>query len=547
MKCLIIYSLILLQLIPSVFAQSNKKIPPEKPRLVVGIVVSQMRYDYLFRYWDKFSEDGFRKLIGQGTFCKNVRYRNLFTLSSSGNATIATGAYPSFHGIVADEWYDRVKNKNVKCAFDDNYKAVGGSFEAGQYAPLRLITSTIGDEMHLTQPASKVISIATDPVQAVLSSGHTADAAYWYDSGTGQWMTSNYYLKDLPAWVQDFNNKKIPDIYLQESWNTLLPVSAYKESLPDDNPYEKGIRGKKTFPYDINLMSMKGKKREYDLLPYTPGGMMYTRDFAVNAIVQEQLGKDDSTDLLLLNFTTPGLVGSLYGPRSVEVEDIFLRLDLELAFFLRFLEQELGMENVLIYLTADHGSAYVPGYLEEIKIPSGIFNQNQAMALLSSYLNVLYGKGEWIKLYKNQQIYLNQTLIEDSKLPLEQFQTTVANFMVQFTGVANAVTASDLQSSNFTSGILLMIQNNYNQKRSGDVFLNLEPGWMEKSENATSTNSSYAYDAHVPLMWYGWKIGRRTINTAMDPTVIAPTLASFLEILSPNGCMASPIGELVDQ
>jgi predicted AlkP superfamily pyrophosphatase or phosphodiesterase len=547
MKRLIFFSLILVLVISSLVAQTNKQIPPEKPRLVIGIVVSQMRYDYLFRYWDKFSDDGFRKLIGQGTFCKNVRYRNLFTLSSSGHATIATGAYPSFHGIVADEWYDRVKNRNVNCALDENYKAVGGSYESGRFAPLRLITSTIGDEMHLTQPASRVVSISTDPVAAVLSSGHTADAAYWYDNETGQWMSSTYYMKELPSWVQNFNNKKIPDIYLQESWNTLLPIASYKESLPDDNPYEKGLGGKRTFPYDINQLSMKGKKREYRLLPATPGGLMYTRDFAVNAIVHEQLGRDDSTDLLLLNFSTPGLVGNLYGPRSVEVEDIFLRLDLELSFFLKFIEQELGMENILIYLTSDHGSAYVPGYLEEMKIPSGIFNQNQAMALLSSYLNVLYGKGEWIKLYKNQQIYLNQNLIEDSKLSLEQVQTTVANFMVQFTGVANAVTASDLQSSNFTSGILLMIQNNYNQKRSGDVFLNLEPGWIEKSDNATNANSSYAYDAHVPLIWYGWKIGRRTINTAMDPTVIAPTLASFLEILAPNGCMTSPIGELVDK
>jgi len=527
--------------------QNGKRIPPEKPKLIIGIIVGQMRYDYLFRYWDKYSEGGFKRLINEGTFCRNVRYNYLFTQTSPGVATISTGAFPAIHGIISEQWYDRVKDVVVCAAYDERCKAMGGSFDYGRYSPARLLSSTIGDELRFINPASKVISISLDPEAAVFAGGHISTAAYWFDPVGGGWMSNSCFLDSLPGWVADFNAKKFADLYLSEIWNPLLPAEQYTESLPDKNPYEKGLQGQTGFPYDLNKMSFrKGDKRNYELLKCIPAGNMYTNDFAINAMLNDSLGKTNNTDMLYITYSVGDHAGNLYGTKSMEIEDVFLRLDKDLEHLLDFIDQQIGKENVLIYVTSDHGAAYVPKYLEDAGVPSGVFNQNQALALLSSYLNILYGKGEWIKFYKNQQLYLNQTLIEDSKLSLEQFQTTVANFLVQFTGVANAVTASNLQHTNFTNGILYKIQNDYNQKRSGDIILNLEPGWIEKSDNATDHNSSYSYDAHVPLIWYGWKIGRQTINNPLDPTCIAPTIASFLDILTPNGCSGSPIIEMLD-
>ena len=528
-------------------AQNRKKIPPDKPKLIVGIVLGQMRYDYLFRYWDKLGEGGFKRLVNEGTFCKDARYNYLYTQTCPGYATISTGAMPSVHGIVADQWYDRLKNKTIVCTEDDAYKTTGGSYEEGRRSPLQLLSSTIGDELRFSNNfKSKVISISLDPEPAILSAGHTATGAYWYDKENGNWITSSYYSDSLPDWVVKFNQKKFPDIYLDHQWETLLPISTYTESLADNNEYEVGINKQKTFPYNLSVLSRKTNgKRNYDLLKYTPFGNNYTKDFAISAIVSENLGKHENPDILLVGFSASEYIGKLYGANSVEMEDIFLRLDRDLEHFLSFIDENIGVENTLLFLTADHGIAYIPKYLEASGVPSGIFNQYQAMSLLGSYLNVLYGKGDWIKLYDNQQIYLNQNLIEDSKLSLESFQTTVAQFMVQFTGVANTMTTTTLQKSNFTTGIFYKMQNSYNQKRTGDVILNLEPGWIDKSDNATLPNSSYSYDAHVPLFWFGWKIPRKTIYQAVDITSIAPTISGFLDILSPNGSYATPMMEMI--
>lgn len=530
-----------------VLAQNHKKIPPDKPKLIVGIVLGQMRYDYIFRYWDKMGEGGFKRLVNEGTFCKNAHYNYLYTQTCPGYATISTGAMPSVHGIVADQWFDRLKNKTVVCTEDDLYKTTGGSYDEGRRSPLQLLSSTIGDELRISNNfKSKVISVSLDAEAAVLSAGHSASGAYWYDKENGNWITSSYYADSLPAWVLTFNQKKLPDIYLAHQWETLLPISVYTESLPDDNELEVGINKQKTFPYNLALLSKRSNgKKNYELLKYTPYGNNYTKDFALSAIVEENLGKHENPDLLLIGFSSSEYIGKLYGANSVEMEDIFLRMDKDLEHFLSFIDENIGFENTLLFLTSDHGIASIPKYLAENGIPSGIFNQEQAMALLESYLNVVFGKGDWIKLYSNQEIYLNQNLIEDSKLNLEAFQTTVAQFMVQFSGVANTMTTTTLQKSNFTSGIFNKMQNSYNQKRTGDVILNLEPGWIDKSDNATLPNSSYSYDAHVPLIWYGWKIPRKTIYQPVDITTIAPTIAGFLDILSPNGSYATPMMEMI--
>jgi hypothetical protein len=378
----------------------------------------------------------------------------------------------------------------------------------------------------------------------VISAGHTADAAYWFDIQTGNFITSSFYRDSLPRWVNDFNLKKIPDTYMERIWTPLLPLTEYTESLPDQNPYEEGYKNSVVFPYEIKEIAKIYKKREeYNVLNATPYGDNLVKDFAIQTIVNEDLGKDEYTDVIFLNFTALEQIGNMFGSLSVEVEDAVLRLDKELAHFLSFIESSVGIENTLIIFTAEHGLAHKPEYLEAHKIPSGYFNSSSSISLLSSYMNNIYGKGDWIKQYHAQQIYLNRSLIESAKLSLSSVQEDVANLMLQFQGVQNTITSTALTNNNYVEGIFRKFQNGYNQKRSGDVMLHLTDGYVEKQgKNLVS----FGTDTRVPLIWYGWKVGRKSIIKPVDLIDIAPTLSVLLEISYPNSSSGVPIEEVIN-
>jgi predicted AlkP superfamily pyrophosphatase or phosphodiesterase len=548
MKKYIISSLALILLSTFISAQETAIIPSEKPKLIIGIEISQFRYDFIPRYWDKFGEDGFKKLINRGSYCENTSYNYLFSDIGVGSATIATGTNPAMHGIVAGSWYNNLRDEIVNYVYDSKVNTIGGEYEAGQYSPHNLMTTTWADEVKIADNfKSKVISVCLDPAPAIFSSGHTADAAYWFDSKNGTWISSTFYLDSLPQWVVDFNDKDFANTYLENEWTTLLPMSDYTASLLDNNDYEKGMFGHKVFPYVIKDLSKKfSRKEKYEVLRYTPFGNNLTKDFAISVIVNEELGQDEFTDVLTLSFTVNERIGNLYGPLSVEVEDLVLRLDQELAHLLDFVDNTLGKENVLVYLTAEHGVVHVPGYLQDNKIPAGYFNASSAISLLNSYMNNIYGKGDWIKQYHGQQIYLNRTLIEDANMNLADVQTNVANLMLQFSGVANTVTSTTLQNTNFTQGIFKTMQNGYNQKRSGDVLIHLKAGWAENPDLNGEFAAPYGHDHRVPLIWYGWKIGRNSIKRPVDLTDIAPTISTLLEISYPNSASGEPILEIIE-
>lgn len=529
-------------------AQNHKKIPPEKPALIIGIVIDQMRYDYIYRFWDKYSEGGIKKMVQGGTFCKNASYNFLINETAVGHATISTGALPSHHGIISNSWYVSLQDKTIYCVEDDKVNTVGGSYNAGRYSPRKLLASTLGDELKLSNNfRSKVLGIALDNPAAILSAGHTADYAFWFDTESGNWVTSSYYVDSLPRWVVEFNEKRLADTYLGRIWEPLFPLADYTESGPDTSKFEKGLNGRSVFPYDLKKISTpRRKETDYNIIKYTPFGNGLTKDLAIAAILNEELGKDEYTDILTIGFSVTEYIGKAFGSNSVEMEDALIRLDRELEHFFNFIDEYIGKENTLIYLTADHGLAYNPVYLEEHRIPAGEFNPNAALSLLASYLNIIYGRGDWIKYYYAQQLYLNHELIEDARIPLEEFQEKVVLFLLQFEGVSNAVSAHTLQTTNFSDGIFRNIQNGFNQKRSGDVILNLAPGWTEKNYNNSSYHSSYIGDNHVPLLFYGWKINRTTINRPVNLVDIVPTLAYFLDISKPNAAMGEIILELVE-
>lgn len=546
LKSIRFFSVVLLTVLSSVIcqAQTSKKIPSDKPKLIVGIIISQFRHDYISRYWDQFSDDGFKKLIERGTYCKNTGYNYRANNKGIGTATIVTGANPSEHGIIGDSWYSDLKSTVIPSIYDNSVNTVGGPFEAGKCSPHQLLGSTFADELNLNNKfSSKVIGVSLEPISAVLSAGHTAHSAYWLDVQNGNFISSSFYMDSLPAWVNEFNNKKFPDIYLEKTWNTINPIENYTASLPDINKYEDGFRKSVAFPYEMDDVAKMFKKKEsYSTMNVTPFGDNLVKDFAIQAIVNEQLGADEHTDVLFINFTALEQIGNLFGPLSVEVQDAVLRLDKELAHFINFIDGSVGIENTMLFVTAEHGLSHRPEYLTEHNIPSGYFSSTSAISLLKSYLNNVYGKGEWVRQYHGLQIYLDRTLIESADLSLSEVQDDVAKLMLQFHGVQNTLTATSLINTHYVEGDFRKIQNGYNQKRSGDVIINLKKGWIEKNGKNII---SYGTDSRLPLIWYGWKIKRKSIIRPVDLTDIAPTISVLLETSYPNTSTGEPISEII--
>lgn len=526
---------------------SAQYIPPDKPRLIIGIVVEQLKYDQLEKFRDRLSENGIKKLINEGTYFKNASFEYMLTQSAPGHATISTGAEPSAHGITSDSWFIPLKNEMINCTKDNSVNPVGGSFESGLHSPVNLQASTFSDELAMASKRnSKVFGVGMNAHSAIFSAGHAATGAYWFDNITGTWMSSSYYMDKLPFWVNDFNAMSYAETYLNGVWSLYGPASNYSDCLPDSNKFEAGFNGINYFPYDLKkLRSKGGKKSDFSLLQETPFANTLTTSFAIDLIKSERLGKDDATDYISICYSATDYIGHRFGPSSVEMGDAIFRLDEDIKNLLTYLNDSIGKKNILVYFTSAHGISEIPTVLEKSRIPSGYFNQNQALQLLRSYLNAVYGEGDWVKGYSERQIFLNRTLIEDARLSLDDVQTKVARFLVQFRGVSAAYPFSAFESNDFSSGNLKKIVNNFNPQRSGDVIITLNPGWVEKDgDQVTNHNSPYDYDCHVPLIWYGWTVNRAAVTRKVNMTDIAATLSSLCKIPFPNACSGEPMIEL---
>ncbi|MFD2999933.1 alkaline phosphatase PafA [Pontibacter toksunensis] len=518
----------------------------QRPKLVVGIVVDQMRYDYLYRFWDKYSDNGIKKLVKQGFNFKNNQYSYVPTYTGPGHASVYTGSVPAINGIIGNNWYSREQNKMVYCVEDQMVKTVGSTSTAGEMSPANLLTTTVTDELRLaTNMGSKVVGVALKDRGSILPAGHLGNAAYWFDSPSGNWITSTYYMEDLPQWVQEFNNKKYPDQLLNQPWNTLLPINQYTESSADNVAWEETLPGEQqpTFPHNIPAI----REKDYELLRSIPAGNTITKDFALAALRGEELGKGKYTDFLAVSFSTIDYIGHKFGPNSVELQDAMLRLDRELAELIDEVEDEVGKGEVLYFLTADHGAAHVPGFLKTMNVPSGVANSGTVRDSIETYLDKMYGNGEWVERYTNQQLYLNRSLIDGKKLDLADVQQRVASYLLRFEAVMRAVPAIALQSTSWNQGLMARVENGYNARRSGDVIILLQPGWFEgygTGEPKGTTHGSYSnYDTHVPLIWYGWNVQPGESSVPTEIADIAPTIASWLYIQEPNGSVGRPLQE----
>lgn len=531
----------------SLHAQTDVKVIPQKenmqPRLVVGIVIDQMRYDYLAKYYNKFSQNGFKKLLTQGFNCKNTNYNYAPTFTGPGHASIYTGTTQSFHGIISNDWFVRDSGKVVYVTDDPTVQTVGSaSTKAGKMSPHNMLASTIGDELRLySNLKSKVISVSLKDRAAILPGGHLSNGSYWFDSGSGNFITSTFYKKELPQWVTDFNAQHLADKYLSQPWNTLLPIEQYTESADDDNPYEGLYQGetKPVFPHNLPAMF---SKTDYAVLLSTPFGNTIVKDIALAALKGEKLGKNDYTDFLAISFSSTDYIGHKMGPQSIELEDTYLRLDRDLAEIIIYLEKNYGKDNFLLFLTADHAVAYVPEELMNLKMNAGYFSYKIFSDSLKKYLYREYNDSSLVSCIINDQIYLNRPLIKRKNINLKNLQDDIVSFSLTFNGVANAYTSYQLNGETLKNKSAGLMQNGFYIKRSGDIALLLEPAWLDDySHTGTSHGTTYSYDTHVPLLWYGWNIKPGNTSKPVDITDIAATIASFLNIMPPSACIGKPI------
>ncbi len=513
-----------------------------RPKLVVGIVVDQMRADYISRFWSKYSEGGFKRMINTGFNYKNANYNYVPTFTGPGHASIYTGTTPSVHGIIANDWYSRDANAKVYCASDPKVLSVGALSTAGMMSPHRMLSTTIGDELKLANPKSKVIGIALKDRGAILPAGHSANGAYWFE-GSGNWISSSWYMKELPQWVKDFNAKKLAKEYLMKGWFPLLPIEQYTESQLDDTPYEAAPNKKEkpTFPYEYSKFI---EKNNYEIIKSTPHGNTITADFAKSAIAGEQLGKDDITDMLCISFSSTDYIGHSYGIRAIETEDIYLRLDLELEKLFQYLDAEVGVGNYISFLTADHGGSDVPAFLKDIKIPAGYFNPKAFEKELKTFLVSNYGDSLVLN-FDNEQVYLNEAMLFSKKINKCDIEKVISEFVLKFPGVAEAYCSCDLKTEAYPKGTFRnILQNGYHFKRSGNVAINLEPNWFAYMPKGTTHGACYSYDTHVPLLFFGAGIPNGGSVEKVSITDIAPTLSMILNISFTSGCSGIPLKEV---
>ena len=506
-----------------------------------------MKHQYLTKYWAHYSDRGFKKLIKNGFIAKSNHYGYAQTSTGPGHTTVATGTYPSVHGIIGNSWFDKKLNKSIYCVDDNSYFSVGSESDEGKKSPVNMLTTTLADENRIaTNFRGKTIGVAIKDRGAILSSGHTANAAYWFEGGEkGSFITSSYYVDSLPSWVKEFNTSRVIDKYLK-TWNTYYDISTYNESGPDDNNYESNFRGeeKPVFPHDFKIKSDKTGKSYYGAVASTPFGNSLVADFAIEAVENEKLGEDTNTDFLLIDFSSTDYVGHQFGVNSKEVQDTYIRLDKEIERLLDYFDNKVGPDNYTLFLTADHGATYVPGFLKDSKIPVNYFNSYKWKKHIENSVLELFKTKKIIVGNSNNQIFLNHKLIEKKNLNFDEVQSKIMKIMQSFPGIGNVYSSQEILNSNNDHHTTL-VRNGFNKNLSGDIVYTLMPNWTYPRKGSTH-GSRFDHDTHVPLIFYGNGIKKGSISRRTDVIDIAPTIATVLGINSPIASTGQVIHEAID-
>ncbi|WP_319231890.1 alkaline phosphatase family protein [Draconibacterium orientale] len=542
----VVISFILLFLGGQAQAQNNKALNSDKPKVVIGIVVENMRPDYIQRYWEKFQPNGFKKIYTQGAVCQNVKLTLHEQNYASGTATLFTGVHPSIHGIVSNNWYDRLKKKEIDSTEDDYYFTVGADTKAGAASPQNLLSTTLTDNLKiLSGGKAKIFSAALNRESAIFAAGHAADGAYWFDTESGRMISSSFYVSTFPDWVRLFNSENYADIYSHRTWTTLLPETEYTESLRDDYLLERGYFGEfNTFPHSIN----KYINRTSDFRPFktTPSANMMIKDFTLRLLENEEIGTDNITDFVTAVFSSMDYENGSFGPASLEMEDTYLYLDQYIGELIDAAEQKFGKDNVLFFLTANTSASYPVEYLkEEFHLTVDYFNVESAIALLTSYLNITYGEQKWIEHYSDLQLYLDHDIInKNDNVSLNELREVSSNFINQFTGVQVSMPAFQLEQGSSANGLFEPLYNTYHKNRSGDFIYTLKEGWQPgyKFKRANYTDQS-----RIPIVIWGKGIKAQTISTTHNAVDLVPTLAELISVPIPDKCQGKIIKEIVER
>lgn len=534
--------------------QRPSPLSTQQPKLIVGIVVDQMRYDYLYRYQSKYGAGGFKRLLREGFSCENTHFNYVPTYTGPGHAAIYTGTTPSVNGIIGNDWYDPEWGKNRYVTADERVRTVGAPGKTGQHSPAVMLSTTITDELRLaTNFQSKVVGVCLKDRGSILPAGHFPDASYWFDDETGNWITSTYYPDSLglPQWVQQFNSRRLAAKHLALDWTTLHPEGEYRESFMDWDKYEKRIKGNPDgkFPYRLSELQ-KTAGTGYGLIRYTPFGNTLTLDFAMAAIDNMGLGADEVPDFLCLSFSSTDYCAHQFGIHAVETQDTYLRLDAEIERLLKFLDEKFGRDNVLVFLTADHGGAETPMHLLSLKTPAGIFEETKLEDALAAQIKQATGRaGDYILEVNNQQIWLDRKALQRDGLKQADVETLIINHLRSLPGVYDAFTRAELMQLPAEYPFVAETRRGFHPRRSGDILYQLDPAWHADDRffktGGTTHGSPYAYDTHVPLLWHGWRVRRGETHAPVSITDIAPTLAAMLRIMEPNGTTGQVIQDLM--
>jgi predicted AlkP superfamily pyrophosphatase or phosphodiesterase len=520
-----------------------------RPKLVVGIVVDQMRWDYLYRFYDRYQSNGFKRLLNEGFSCENTQVDYIPTVTAAGHTCIYTGSVPSITGIAGNDFIIQATGKSMYCTEDTTVQTVGSTSKAGLMSPRNLLTTTVTDELRLaTNFRSKVIGIALKDRGGILPAGHTANAAYWYDDKSGNWITSTYYMNDLPQWAKDFNDQKLAETYLKLDWTPLYPLNTYIQSSPDSNRYEGKFKGMNAPTLPVKTSGMY--KNNLGLIRSTPFGNTLTLDFAVAAINSEELGQRDVTDFLAISLSSPDYIGHQFGINAVEIEDNYLKLDRELANFMVYLDAKLGKGNYTVFLTADHGAAHNTAFLNDHGIPAGVWDDGDALKDLNKFLQDKYKIDGLVLSLTNYQVNFNYKIVNYLHLNEEELKKDCISFLEKRPEIAYVVDMKKAQTAAIPEALRTRIINGYNSKNSGEIQIILDPAWFtghgsgDTGPTGTTHGTWNPYDNHIPLVFMGWGVQHGTIVRETHMTDIAATIAALLHIQAPNGCIGQPISEV---
>lgn len=539
MKRLFIISVFL----SAILAAVGQKQQELSPKLIIGINIEHMRADYINRYWDSFQQGGFKRLVSGGAVFSNARADIHNIKTATVISTLYTGTYPSVHGIVGDKWYRQITGQEVHAVNDNYYLTLGSDSNFGNASAKQLKVFTLGDALKLqTNLKSKVYSVALNANAAILAAGHAADGAFWFDHSNGNFITSSYYIDQFPDWAIEFNHKQLAKLYYQRDWDLLLPVTSYKASFVDGYVLENGFWNRwNTFPYNLSRMS---KDQEYplEIIKATPFGNQLVRDFAVQLASNEKLGLNEHPDLLNITFSTMDFANKWFNPHSVEIQESYLRLDIEIASLLTYFDKTLGKDNYLVFLTSASTSGFPVNVLkDEFNFDAGEFSPQSALALLRAYLNIMYGVGDWVKMYNEEQLFLDHDLISKKDLSVNDMREKIASFLNQFAGIKVALPAHIIEIGNLNNPRFKAIENSYSVQRSGDVLLLLEEGWYPKYRYH---QVDYSKDNRVPLIFYGMYIKPGQYDQKVELIDVVPTLSKFLKIVPPDKAVGSVLEQV---